>query len=286
MEDFGHALTVQPDDRAGRVAARPGDIRAQDDHVRVGAGFAGVAVRIGVTVAVALEQPGGGVVFVSGHISVGRRLVVDDDAVYILAALKSGLGKREGMRLGRFGIIRVHGAQVEPDVVRADVAAVAGAGEPIGVLADAVQIRIFQLFHAAVGLDPALHVVLVAPTLIAVEGEHTAPHLPQGAHRHARGANRTRAVGAIAHEQRQLARGAVRLNRHFVDQVGCGRAPMRQRRRVRVDGNERRAVFAGERLAGDGVHAFRYGVFLGHFQGDLARTVGFRRAELLGIAAG
>ena len=90
LEDFGHALTVQPDDRAGRVAARPGDIRAQDDHVRVGADFAGVAVRIGVTVAVALEQPGGGVVFVSGHISVGRRLVVDDDAVYILAALKPG----------------------------------------------------------------------------------------------------------------------------------------------------------------------------------------------------
>ena len=144
LEDFGHALTVQPDDRAGRVAARPGDIRAQDDHVRVGAGFAGVAVRIGVTVAVALEQPGGGVVFISGHISVGRRLVVDDDAVYILAALKPGLGEREGMRLGRFGIIRVHGAQVEPDVVRADVAAVAGAGEPVGVLADAVQIRIFQ----------------------------------------------------------------------------------------------------------------------------------------------
>ena len=55
LEDFGCALTVQPDDRTGRVAARPRDIRADDDDVGVSAGFARIAVGVGVTVAVALK---------------------------------------------------------------------------------------------------------------------------------------------------------------------------------------------------------------------------------------
>ena len=45
---------------------------------------------------------------------------------------------------------------------------------------------------------------------------------------------------------------------------------MRQRRRVCVDGNERRAVFAGECFTGDGVHAFCHGGFsLGIFRAIL-----------------
>ena len=169
--------------------------------------------------------------------------------------------------------------------MRTDVAAVAGAREPVRVFADAVHIRVFQLFDAAVGLDPILHVVFVAAFLIAVEAEYAAPHLPQGAHRHARGTNRARAVGIIAHEQRQFAGGAVRLNRHFIDEIGGGHAPVRQSGRVGVDGDERWAVFAGEGFARNGVYASLYRVFPGHLEGKLFRAVGFRRAELLSISA-
>ena len=170
--------------------------------------------------------------------------------------------------------------------MRSDMTAVARALEPAGVLADAVQVGIFELFNAAVRLNPVLHVVLVPPALIAVEAEHTAPHLAERTHRHARRAHRTCTFSRIfAHEQRQLARRAVRLNRHFINQVCRADAPVRQSRGMRVNRNQRRAVIAAERLAGNRVHAVLHAVFLGHLDGQLFRAVGFRRTELLGIAA-
>ena len=170
--------------------------------------------------------------------------------------------------------------------MRPDMTAVARALEPAGVLADAVQVGILELFNAAVRLDPVLHVVLIPPSLIAVEAEHTAPHLAERTHRHACGANRACAFRRIiAHEQRQLTRRAVRLNRHFIGQICRADAPVRQSRGMRVDRDQRRAVIAAERLAGDRIHAVLNAVLLGHLDGQLFRTVRFRRTELLGITA-
>ena len=172
-----------------------------------------------------------------------------------------------GRGFGIAGIDRVH---IQPHVMRTDVAAVAGAREPVRVFADAVHIRVFQLFDAAVGLDPILHVVFVAAFLIAVEAEYAAPHLPQGAHRHARGTNRARAVGIIAHEQRQFAGGAVRLNRHFIDEIGGGHAPVRQGFWMRVDIDQNRIIVAVPALAGQRIYAVLDRIFARHVNGNLS----------------
>ena len=178
------------------------------------------------------------------------------DAVHVFAALKAGFCEGKGVRGRGFGIVW-HRPRSYPAARYADRRGRRrwSAGTSPAFLLMPFTYGYFSFLTLLLASIQSFMLFLSRPALIAVEAEHAAPHLPQGAHRHARGTNRARAVGIIAHEQRQLARGAVRLNRHFIDQVGGGRAPVRQSRRVGVDGDERRAVFAGERLARNGVHA-------------------------------
>ena len=186
------------------------------------------------------------------------------------------------MRRRGEGIVRRDGADVHAHIVGRDMAAVARAGEPRAVLGDAVQIvGIGELALGAVLLHPLLHVVGIAPALEAIEAVGAAPHLAQRGHGHARRAHGADALREVAHEQRQRARGAVRLDGQLVDQIGAGDAPVRQRAGMRVDIGQDHLVRAAVRLAGNRVHAADDRVLARDGHGDLLGAVARRLAQLL-----
>ena len=286
LEDFAHALAVQADHRTGGVVAGPGNIRADDDHVGIGAAFAGIRVDIGRAVAVSIVKARGLVVLIGGHIGRAGRLVADDQAVHILAAGKRLIGEKEGMDIGRRRAVREHGAHVQAHVVGRDVVFIAGTGEPTAVLGHAVEIiRMGEAAFLAVGDHPIFYVVLVPAALIAIEAVGAAPHFAQRGHRHARRADRSSGIGMLRHEQRQRARGAVRLNRQFIGDIRRGDAPVRQRARMGIDVGEHQLIFAREGLAGQRALAIEDRVFAGHVYSDLGGAIVAGLAQLLRAAA-
>ena len=181
-----------------------------------------------------------------------------------------------GRLLGKEGSDR---GQVDLHVVRVDVVAVA----------DAIKELVVILLHA---LDERKHpatlyarilvqgkcpvhnvnggVGLVRPGLPAIEHPCAAPHLAQAAHRHTTGTDRTRAGRNRTHKEHSGTGRAVRLNRHFIGNVGGRHAPVRQSTGVRVNIDENRIIIAVPALAGQRVNAILRRILVRHVDRNLS----------------
>ena len=277
---------MQADHRAGRIIAGPGDIRADDDHVGIGAAFSGVCVDVGCAVAVSIVKPRGFVVLIGGHIRRAGCLIADDQTIHVFAAHERFVGEEEGMNMGRCRAVCEHGAHIQAHVVGRDMVFIAGAGKPAAVFGHAVEvIRMSKTLCLAVCNRPILDVVFVPAALITVEAVGAAPHFAKRRHWHARRADRSGGIGMIRHEKRQRTRGAVRLNRQFVGDICRGDAPMRQRARMGIDVGKHQLIVTREGLAGQRAFSVQYGVFAGDACGDLGGAVALGLAQLLRASA-
>ena len=193
--------------------------------------------------------------------------------------VKARLSELERM-LGRLGSEEgsdcVH---IDLNVVRRDMLAIVLAMEQIGIVAlGALDEREHPaaLFARILmdGQRPVIHiddgVVAVGPVLPAVEHPCAAPYLAQAAHRHAAGTDRTGISGNRAHEEYRGTGGAVRLNRHFIGNVGGGHAPVRQGFRMRVDIDQNRIIVAVPALAGQRIYAVLGRIFARHVNANLS----------------
>ena len=306
LEDLGNALTDGLDDRTGVVVVEPGDVGTHDDDVRVGGRHAVERVIVGLAVAVALVQAGHLVVLVARDILRLGGLVVDGDLGHVHAGFQTGIGEQERTLDRLRGKLARDGVHVDLNVVRRDVLAVILAMEEIGVVAlgalDEREDPAAALARIRMHLQrPAVHVDdeqagVHDGVLPAVEDPRAVPDLTQGSHRDAAGTDRAGVARDVAHEQRESAGGAVRLDRHFKDDVRRRDAPVRQRFRVLVDIDADGAIATGPDLAGQRVDAVNNLVFTGNVHRDLAggsdalggqlQVIGFLRNGKAGHAKG